>query len=868
MTPHPFFSKKEPDNNSPERTNGYIKITDMNTPSHFSSFTDCNPRPTTWDDIYKRITSVNNDVCRLTTLCRQQKAAGNIKDAARTKASMGFYTPSVHMKGGRKESNITAFTLQCMCDFDHISRNHIRLLMQRVADSPHTRLAHITSSEEGIRIIYDWQAVTPDGEILPPDFFTYNPDSGESHHDFMMRCFPYHQRAWAQGNIYYQQLLDGAEIDEHCKDPNRISFYCHDIHAYINTTPQPIIIDPSTPLTQPSDSNTQDTVTTAQHDNTTSTPQQPVSTPQQPRQTQETDTQLTTLIERLLLQHPYRQGHRHGFWIALGQRMRFHHYSREQLNQCRQTALQILTLRNLMLPDDPATRKQGEVDDCLTWGYEHSNEATEKKEDEEETSDDDIIETQCPLFPDDIYTSLPRCLLDGLKPVLEYTWDDTLERATSVTFSSEQPRRRADALLMSLLTNYSTLCSNTHLIYGDRDYSPNIGFLCVAPAGNGKSIIEYGFRIIEATDRYLEKISADEHRAWEQNECKGDEPQPHLIAMPGTTSRSQFTICMNAMGNGGLIMNSTEINTLVSTLKLDVGNFIDLLCKAMMNEQIAQFFKVDNKPIKIQFPKLSICMSGTFSQFHSFIHSLEDGLYSRFLIIMMEQHTEWISQKPDSGRSNLAQHYKRLSNDALDMWLMLTDNPTWVTFTDEQWDDHTRQYTEHTAQIVAEGAADRASIVNRHGLAQMRIAAVLTAIRKWEAYKKQPFSQKTQGRNERQTDTRGNFADTHRIMQCTADDYRTASLITQCLLAQSLHLSTTMTNPPLRNVQPMKRWKWVELAVKEMPETFTSKQWVEKAQQHGVSVSQAYRSMRTLVKHAKMRKYTKNGITTYSRPGN
>ncbi len=844
-------------------------------PCHFTSFGDNHPRPTTWKEIHQRITSTNNEVFRLTRLSREKKAEGDIKGASKLKSSMGFYTPAVMMKDGRKEINIEAFTQQCMCDFDYISRNHISLLVQRVASDPHTRLAHITNSEEGIRIIFDWKAVTDDGEVIPEDFFRFTgfkpgkEEEKETHEEFMARCLPYHHQAWMQGNLYYQHLLDGAAIDEHCKDPNRISFYCHDMHAYLNEEPEPMVISLSDGTLNMADDMPSPSIPT------TTAPVMTVANNTHPTQAPQID---ASIILRLFDKHAYVPGHRHKFWLTLGARLRFFHCPQKLFAQYKQEALRILGERGLLLHDDPSTRLVNEIENCLAWGYEHGTEAdngwmesyehqkhaTDKATENDEPSQDDLIEHNCPLFPDTVYQNLPLCVLEGLAPVLDFTWDPITATATTVSFKEEIPRRRADALLLSLLTNYSALCSNTHLLYGNRDYSPNLGFLCLAPAGNGKSIIEYGFRIIESTDRYLEKISADEHKAWEEQECKGDEPQPHLLAMPGTTSRSQFTLCMNAMGKGGLIMNSTEINTLISTLKLDVGNFVDLLCKAMMNEQITQFFKVDNKPIKIKSPKLSVCMSGTFDQFHHFIRSIEDGLYSRFFILMMEQHTEWISQKPDPKRGDYSSIYNRLSDDALQMWLMLNNNPTWVYFTDEQWDDHTQRFSEHITQLVQEGSGDHAAIINRHGLGQMRIAAILTAIRKWEIYKNTPFTaSKNSASKKSDLDTKEDFTNKHRHMTCSDKDYHTAALITSCLMSQSLHLSTTMSAQQLRHVQPMQKWSWVDDALRSLPATFTIKDWLRCAEELKRSTSQAYRSIRTLVQNAKVRKATQNGVTTY-----
>jgi len=215
----------------------------------------------------------------------------------------------------------------------------------------------------------------------------------------------------------------------------------------------------------------------------------------------------------------------------------------------------------------------------------------------------------------------------------------------------------------------------------------------------------------------------------------------------------------------------------------------------------------------------------------------------------------WISQRPDEQRGDYSDVYNYLSEDALQMWLMLNENPTWVTFTDEQWDLHTKQFTKLTRQLVHEGMGDRAAIVNRHGLGQMRIAAVLTMIRKWELYRKAKFGA--------EGDSKEGFREETRMMMCRQDDYQTATLMTEALLSHSLHMSTTMTTIQQKHVQSMSRWNWVDDALMQLNKRFTIREWIDIALQNGRSKSQGYRSINQLVKDGIMRQECENGVRTY-----
>lgn len=453
--------------------------------------------------------------------------------------------------------------------------------------------------------------------------------------------------------------------------------------------------------------------------------------------------------------------------------------------------------------------------------------------------------------------NLPEQLWQGLLPVVQ------------AVQQTGAPRRRQDALLMSLLTNYSTLCAETQLAYGTHHYSPNLAFMCLSVAGNGKSEMSYGFRIVEQVDSYLEEQSRQARRDWQEQqetyqlsmqdkklsieqkkalERPGEAPQERLLVMPGTTSRSQFTLCMNAMGRDGLIINSTEIQTIASTLKLDVGDFSDLLCKAMANERIDQFFKCDDRRIKIERPKLSVCLSGTFEQFHNFIPDYENGLFSRFGYLMMEPYLNWIDQRPDNEHLGYEEHYKALAADAFEMWQMLQQCPTEVCFTAEQWMQHSQMWSSSLDELVREGGQDRISVVNRHGLMHCRIAAVLTVLRKWNKYKRvvEKLGLHDKDRLEIMTKV---FGREHKQMLCRDDDYETALQISQVLLNHALHLSTTICRMPSKGVQAMQEWPWAKQCLMEQEAAFSGTDFVKHAnKRYHRSRSQAYRSLCAMVK--------------------
>lgn len=868
----------------------------MKAPQFFTTFGAKRSEDLSWTKLLDMVTSTSNLVYRNTLASRKARAEGNEPLASRLKSSCGLITPCCHCQGERKTENMALLTMVGMVDIDHIPAEAMAEAMARVKADAHTLFCHVTNSQLGIRVLFAYDVVDADGAVVDEPQFAFGTVADEDHAQYVRRVTPVYRAAWEAGTRYYATLT-GFPTDKSCKDPVRISFLCHDPEAQYNPEAQPLVVTMAE-VRPFADNPRKPSPTDAVHAAPVLKDQVLRQRVQQLCQPTEAD---ESLIRGLLEVMKYRPSNRHRFWLRLGQKLRACGHTLDQIPAYKEAALRILSDRNLILPDDPSLRLPHEIEDAMRWGMERtlpppslkggSQDAEEDVENPTQDTNwpppseggrgespggqgegpslDDIITSECPTFPEAVYLNLPEQLYKGLGPLME-----AVERG-------EVPRRRLDVLLMGLLANYSALCPETQIPYGNNVYTPNLGFMNISIAGNGKSVLTYAYRVVEKVDAYLEETSRKEHSEWQQQqdayqlamqdkklsreekqalERPGDEPQDRLLVMPGTTSRSQFTLCMHAMGRDGLIINSTEIQTITATLKQDVGDFSDLLCKAMANERIDQYFKCDNHRIKVERPKLSVCLSGTFNQFHQFIPDFENGLFSRFAYLMMEPHLQWISQQPDPNYQDYTAEYQALADDAFQMWQLLQQCPTIVLFTDEQWQQHGQHWAQQLDGLVFEGGEDRISIVNRHGLLHMRLAAVLTVLRKWNEYRRVASQAKPTDDRQRQR-VAELFAKEHPTMTCRDDDFQTALLMADVMLRHALHLSTTIVQLAPRNVQPMTRWPWTVRCVSEMDEVFRSEDFCKRATQvYGRVKSQAYRSLKKLVTDGFV---TKHGRGTY-----
>ena len=167
-------------------------------------------------------------------------------------------------------------------------------------------------------------------------------------------------------------------------------------------------------------------------------------------------------------------------------------------------------------------------------------------------------------------------------------------------------------------------------------------------------------------------------------------------------------------------------------IKQDCGKHDDVFRAAFQHETVATDYKVDRQIICAEVPRLALCLSGTPNQLFGFIHSLDNGLYSRFLAYTCGAHWKYRSAAPIKGQEDYITLYKGLSKQVLDMFLLFQQSPTEVTLTDRQWETHTAYFDQLLNEVAGEQADAPGSIVLRSALMVARIATILTGIRKFE----------------------------------------------------------------------------------------------------------------------------------------
>ncbi len=734
---------------------------------------------------------------------RELRKKGQDEHADAIKRKLPAVVPAGDCMEGRTVDLLRSRSGFAMFDGDHWPVERLEELKRKVMDAcPWVHSAHITSSGEGLRFFVRM------GVVVLPKF----------EHAYTLVA-----RRLAE--------VTGLPLDMQCKNLCRMSFASFDPRALVRSGEEEI---PVFPYPEGFNPFVEEEVPAAQEEADADAAAAEVCRWQFDAE---------ELFDRFLQYNPYLKGERNHFFIRLGQRAYKKNFTSPAVDELIKIAVERLADKEISLSF---------ISSRITWGYTH---ATRKpsafiQQEEEafvskshlshietkksgnsalyadyEEDEAEILARKCPLLPNDVYRALPALIERGLEVA--------------------QTLRERDVLLLSMLANLSGCVPCTSMLYARRRFSPHLFLMVVAPAGAGKGVMAFAGRLPEMIQQEMDRTYTTERKAherqismWESEKARaqrqkrnanydiepGEPPVHRCLMVPATVSRSQLLHHLDVMQEEGVIVNATEIDELSNSLASEVGRHAPELRKIAMHEPVGQSYKVDRDPIWVKRPRMALCISGTPNQVSTFIPTLEDGMWSRFLIEAFGENAEWESASPDEEMTDAAEVFDRLAADVCAMFKFLMAHPTEVKLTRSQWQQHDRYFKKMLQRVRTENEENVQAIVFRHGLHAVRIAQTLTALRKYEA----GFTMKE--------------------CICTDDDFHTAMAITDTLLQHSLVLSTILPGTA-KSRRTMRDFFRVRAVLDTLPETFAAPDFVERLMARGISRSSAYRKLETAVKN-------------------
>jgi hypothetical protein len=295
--------------------------------------------------------------------------------------------------------------------------------------------------------------------------------------------------------------------------------------------------------------------------------------------------------------------------------------------------------------------------------------------------------------------------------------------------------RERDVVLLSSLGVLSASLPKVFGVYDGNKYSPNLYLIIVAPAASGKGVMIKSKKLVEKIHQNVTEVSLgniEDCKAQKKEKKDVDIKCPDLEVkvVPGNVSSSKIYKHLKNAPHGLLIFE-TEADTISVMLKQDWGNFSDILRKAFHHETISISRETDDKFIEIQYPQLSLVISGTPNQIKPLIHSKENGLFSRFMFYLFNDVMTWKDVSPKGMKIDYNELFSLASIEIFNLYNKLQKSGTYleITLSDSQWDKFNEDMSFVTQLFIGQGRSEVLSIVRRQGLIVFRLCMILTIIR-------------------------------------------------------------------------------------------------------------------------------------------
>ena len=347
-----------------------------------------------------------------------------------------------------------------------------------------------------------------------------------------------------------------------------------------------------------------------------------------------------------------------------------------------------------------------------------------------------------------------------------------------------------DMLLMSALVACGSVMPNLYVKYGlaAKRYYPNLQLFIVGSAACGKGIANLALELVKPIHEKLPLI------------------------IPGDATYPAFYQTLAKQKGRGYIHES-EGSVITDIWRSSTANYNTALRKAAEHETISR--SRCREASVIENPQLSMVLTGTFSQYHALVPSIENGYFSRLLTLIIDEHRAFSSQYVQPSESSdetvktCAEQLYRLYEK------LLFAKPREFCLTPDQRARLGHHLETAYPTLIRLLGEDFHSVVLRMAVHIERIAMILTALRLEQGVKTASLKD-------------------NRLI-CSDSDYQTAELIGNKLIlhmAQAFQLIKGTEKVETPTLKPIDQ-KQILLSL--LPDEFESKTLVSEAASQGIS---------------------------------
>ena len=202
-------------------------------------------------------------------------------------------------------------------------------------------------------------------------------------------------------------------------------------------------------------------------------------------------------------------------------------------------------------------------------------------------------------------------------------------------------------LLYSFLIIASGVLPKINFSYNHSKLSLNLSSLCLAESSSGKGASNLVKELFYEIDETLKKI---------KNEGKEEKNRCLFLSMNISGSELIHRLELN---EGNAILYDTEITSFTSANSKEWGDYDTIFRQGASNDPISKHRR-DSKDIFINFPKVTVFLTGTPSQIASVFKDRDNGLYSRFMYFTFRGVDIWDENLMFKLKRDVSQEQKYL----------------------------------------------------------------------------------------------------------------------------------------------------------------------------------------------------------------
>ena len=375
-----------------------------------------------------------------------------------------------------------------------------------------------------------------------------------------------------------------------------------------------------------------------------------------------------------------------------------------------------------------------------------------------------------------------------------------------------------DMLLMSALVACGSVMPNIYCKYGiaAKRYYPNLQLFIVGSAACGKGIANLALELVKPIHKKTPLI------------------------IPGDATYPAFYQTL-ARQNGRGYIHESEGSVITDIWRSSTANYNTALRKAAEHETISR--ARCREASVIENPQVSMVLTGTFSQYHALVPSIENGYFSRLLTLIVDEHqafnSRYVQPSETSGETiqtaaeQLYHLYEKLLFTKAREFKLTPDQRT-------RLGKHLETAYPTLIRMLGE---DFHSVVLRMAVHIERIAMILTVLRSCSprySAEQEPSSISSELDSDTSSLSCARGVRPENIV-CADEDYATAELIGNKLIlhmAQAYQLVKGTEKMELPTVKPLDQ-KQILLSL--LPEEFGHAVLVKEAATQGISPRTAER---------------------------